>query len=210
MTLTRRAAAIELAILLTLVFSFIWTWAGTFPGSRVVIYVLGLGFTVATHLIHREGPAELGLRLDNLVAAARDAAIPTLPIVGFFLAMGYAKGHWHPEALDAERFLKVTAWGFMQQYLLQSFMHRRLQLLIRRPHLRDAAVGAIFALLHLPNPVLVPVTFIAGTIFAILFRRHPNLLILALCHALGSTAVAFGFDPDILHRMRVGPGYWRV
>ncbi|HET9480476.1 MAG TPA: CPBP family intramembrane glutamic endopeptidase, partial [Candidatus Polarisedimenticolia bacterium] len=124
--------------------------------------------------------------------------------------MGWAGGHLGTEALGLERFSTVLAWGFLQQYLLQSFIHRRLASLIDGPLARELATAGIFAVLHLPNPVLVPVTFVAGFVFSVLFRRNPNLAVLALCHAVGSTAVAFAFDPGVLHRMRVGPGYFRL
>ena len=78
------------------------------------------------------------------------------------------------------------------------------------PWKRELAVGIIFGLLHLPNPILVPATFLAGWVFAILFRRYPSLPALALSHAVGSTAVAFCFDPATLHKMRVGPRYFHV
>jgi membrane protease YdiL (CAAX protease family) len=206
---SRRAAIFELALFLALVFSYIWIWAHAFPGDKMVIYVAGLGLTLLTHAVHREGPAQIGVRLDNFFAAARDAAIPTLPLVAVFVTMGIRGGHFGSEALDLQRFLRVLAWGFLQQYLLQGFIHRRLASAISRPRVRELVVAAIFSLLHVPNPVLMPVTFLAGWVFAVLYRRHPNLIVLALCHAVGSTAVAFGFDTGVLHRMRVGPGYFR-
>jgi len=206
---TRRSAAIELAIFLALVFSFIWLWAGTFPHSSLVIYVCGLGLTFTCHVLHRETPEDLGLRVDNLWAGLKDAAVPTLPLVALFGFIGWWRGYLRPDMLELERFLRVLAWGFLQQYLLQAFIHRRLMTLIRGTTGRELAVAGIFAALHLPNPVLVPVTFLAGYIFAVLYRRHPNLLVLALCHAVGSTAVAFAFDPVSIHKMRVGPGYFR-
>jgi membrane protease YdiL (CAAX protease family) len=209
-TITKRAARIELALFLALVFSFIWIWSHAFPHASLVVYVLGLCLTVATYVIHRETPDDLGVRLDNLGAAAKEAAVPVLPLVALLLAAGFAGGPSNIEALDPERFLRVTAWGFLQQYLLQGFVHRRLAALIERPVGREIAVAAIFAALHLPNPILTPVTFVAGYVFAVLYRRHPNLLVLALCHSIGSTAIAFAFGPQALHNMRVGPGYFRI
>ena len=208
--ISRRAALIELGLFLALVFSFIWVWARAFPQAATVVYLLGLGLTLTTHWIHRETPRELGVRIDNIGAAAKEAGLLALPIAGAFLILGWVNGNLSMAVLGGERFLRVTGWGLLQQYLLQSFIHRRLTVLIGASPARELAVGAIFAALHLPNPVLVPVTFLAGYVFAVLYRRHPNLLVLALCHAVGSTAVAFGFDPEDLRKMRVGPGYRMV
>jgi membrane protease YdiL (CAAX protease family) len=201
---------LELALFLALVFSFIWGWAHSFDRSRQLVLVLGLGMTLTAHLRHRERPSDLGLRLDNLGPALRDAAVPMVPLVLVLGLRGWWLGHWRAEALSPERFAELLAWGFFQQYLLQGYIHRRLMAVIPSGAWRAVAVGLIFAALHIPNPVLVPATFAAGWVFALLFWRHPNLFVLALCHAVGSTAVAFAFDPDVLHRMRVGPGYFRL
>jgi CAAX prenyl protease-like protein len=207
--LPRFAAAVELSLLLALVYSFIWLWARRVPHPEIAIYVLGLGLTVTSHVIHRERPKELGLRFDNLVPSLAQAAAVVLPLVILILAIGAARGGWAWQPIDAGRFVRGYAWGFLQQYLLQSFIHRRVAALVERPLLRETAVGAIFASLHLPHPILVPATFLAGYVFATLFRRRPNILVLALCHVTGSTALAVAFGPQVLHQMRVGPGYFR-
>ncbi|HKY32284.1 MAG TPA: CPBP family glutamic-type intramembrane protease [Candidatus Polarisedimenticolia bacterium] len=199
----------ELALFMGLVLSFIWLWARAFEQASLVVYVAGLGLVFAAHWRHGERPADLGLRLDNLAPALKDAAVPALPLIALFGVIGWLQGHWSAEALGGERFARLLLWGFLQQYLLQGFIHRRLMELLPTPARRELATAALFALLHLPNPILVPVTFLAGYVFAVLFRRNPNLFVLALCHAAGSTAVAYAFDPEVLYKMRVGPGYFR-
>lgn len=207
---SKRSAAIELILFLGLVFSFIWIWSRSFPHASLVVYLLGLGLTLTTHLLHRETPMDVGLRFDNLLEAAKDAAVPTVPLVTTFLVIGLFRGHPYTDALDLERFVRGLAWGFLQQYLLQAFIHRRLAVLLQKQPHRELAVAGIFGALHLPNPILVSVTALAGYVFAVLYRRRPNLLVLSLCHAVGSIAVAFGFGPETLHKMRVGPGYFRA
>jgi len=207
---SRRAALIELAVFLGLVLSYIWIWARSFDNSWVAVAVLGLGFIIATQIAHRERLQELGLHPRLIIPALRDAARIVVPLALVLLVAGWFLGNWREELFSAERFVDVVGWGFTQQYCLQSFIHRRLGPLIATPGKRELAVGIIFGLLHLPNPILVPATFLAGWVFAILFRRYPSLPALALSHAVGSTAVAFCFDPATLHKMRVGPRYFHV
>lgn len=204
-----KAALVELTLFVTLVLSFIWLWARAFEGAGWVVTALGLGLSFTSHLRHGDTLSRLGIRYDNLWPALRDAMIPTLPLVAFFLVLAARGGRIGPAMVDPERFFRLLGWALLQQYLLQGFIHLRLRDLIPSDRARDATAGGIFAILHLPNPVLVPVTFLAGWVFAVLFRRNPNLPVLVLCHAIGSTAVAFAFDPSVLHRMRVGPGYLR-
>ena len=201
---------VELVIFIVLVFTFIWGWAHSFRGASRLVLVLGLGMTIVAHVRHRESPRDVGIRLDNVWPALKDAAVPVLPVIVVMVVRGWWLGYLRVEVLDPGRFFDLLGWGFFQQYLLQGYIHRRLMAVIPSNRAREATVGAIFAALHIPNPVLVPVTFLAGWVFATLYRRHPNLLVLALCHAAGSTAVALGFSPDALHRMRVGPGYFKL
>ena len=201
---------LELAVFLTLVFTFIWMWSRGFRHADRVVLGAGLLMTLGAHWYHRERPSDLGFRLDNLRPALKDASIFVLPLVALMGVHGWWTGYWNVKALGVERFIGLLAWGLFQEYLLQGYIHRRLIPIVRRPPVRELLVGLIFAAMHIPNPVLVPVTFASGFTFAILYRRHPNLWVLALCHAVGSTAVAYGFDPELLHKMRVGPGYFRL
>lgn len=203
----RRAALVELSLFLALVVSFIWVWRD-WAYAVPAIYTLGLGLTIATHVIHRESPRVLGFRLDNFGRAFKEAAIVTVPLVIVLTVVGLTTGRWSREALDPDRVGELALWALLQQYLLQAFIHRRTATVIHHTLARQLTVAAIFAGLHLPNPVLVPATFVAGFLFAVLYHRQPNIFVLALCHAAGSTTVAFAFDPGLLHNMRVGPGYF--
>ena len=204
-----RAAMIELVAFLALVLSYIWLWSNAIPYGWIWIGVLGLGLTIGTHLLHGERPRDLGFRLDTFGAAARAAALPMIPIVGLLIGIGAFNGRLNEEFLSPGRWVDLIAWASLQQYLLQSFIHRRVAALVGSPLLRELAVGGIFAILHLPNPLLFLITFAAGYLFARLFRRAANIYVLALCHAVGSSAVYFGLDPQTLHGMRVGPGFHR-
>ena len=68
--------------------------------------------------------------------------------------------------------------------------------------------GAIFAALHWPNPVLVPLTAIGGAIMAALFARERNILPIALGQGMLGTTVWWVFPMAWHHAMRVGPGFY--
>jgi len=53
------------------------------------------------------------------------------------------------------------------------------------------------------------VTFGAGYCFCALFRRCPNLFVLALAHAVASTVLYHALPAATTHLMRVGPGYYQ-
>ena len=71
-----------------------------------------------------------------------------------------------------------------------------------------AATG-IFALAHLPNPILTPITLVWGAIACVLFLRYRNIYTLGLAHGIMGLCVAVTVPSSLHHHMRVGLGYLR-
>jgi len=67
--------------------------------------------------------------------------------------------------------------------------------------------GTLFAALHWPNPVLIPLTFAGGAAMSFLFLRQRNILPLALGQAILGLLISWAFPVAWHHAMRVGPGY---
>jgi membrane protease YdiL (CAAX protease family) len=148
-----------------------------------------------------------GFRPDALGPAARRAALLTVPAVAVILVAGKELGSLHPPANLALRFTVLLLWALLQQFILQTVILRE----ARRAMPRQAALltaAGLFALVHLPNPLLTPVTFVAALGWCWVYDRYPNLLPIALSHALASLALAAAFDPAITGGMRVGYGYF--
>jgi len=156
-----------------------------------------------------EGPREIGIRLDNLVPALRSAALVTAIPSAAILIAGVALGTVRPDwIVTVKRLPWLVVWGFLQQYVLQSFVHRRVNEAIRGDVPREILTAAVFATCHLPNWQLMIATFSAGWIWSYLYRRHPNLIALAFAHAVGSAALSIALGPALLHGMKVGRGYF--
>ena len=86
------------------------------------------------------------------------------------------------------------------------FLLRLLRLL---PHKLMAVLAAagLFALAHLPNPVLAPVTLLWGITACLLFLQYRNLYTLGMAHAIFSIfAITVPGPTD--HNMPVGLGYF--
>ncbi len=100
-------------------------------------------------------------------------------------------------------------WACIQQLLLQAFfLPRFLGLLQGGRGIAAALLAAgIFALAHLPNPILTPVTLIWGFAACVLFLRYRNLYPLALAHAIFGITIAITIPGPVDHNMRVGLGY---
>jgi membrane protease YdiL (CAAX protease family) len=98
-------------------------------------------------------------------------------------------------------------WAFVQQFLLQGFFLPRCARLLKNPRRAALAAAALFALAHLPNPILTPITFIWGLAACLLFLHYRNLYPLAIAHAIFGIAIAITVPGPVDHNMRVGLGY---
>lgn len=98
-------------------------------------------------------------------------------------------------------------WAVIQQYLQQCFFFTRIERFTQSGVLAGFIAAAMFALVHLPNPVLTPVTFVGGWILSDLYRRYRSVLPLGIVHGMVGLALAVSIPDHALHHMRVGLGY---
>ena len=98
-------------------------------------------------------------------------------------------------------------WAVIQQYLQQCFFFTRIERFTRSGILAVSIAAALFALVHLPNPILTPVTFVGGWILSDLYRRYRSFLPLGIVHGMVGLALAVSIPDHALHHMRVGLGY---
>ena len=180
-------------------FTSIWAWVG------FVVWML------ASFAIHRDTPKTLGWRADNLWPATRRAAAAFAILASALIITGVVlRAPWHvPEHLiKLDRLWSYFAFCVLQQVALNSLLMNRMSLLISRRWLAAALTGVIFAACHWPNPVLVPLTFIGGTVMAWLFASERNIIPLAIMQALLGTLAWWAFPLAWHHHLRVGPGYF--
>jgi hypothetical protein len=101
-----------------------------------------------------------------------------------------------------------ACWCVLQQFLLQNMTYRRLRHTLGASWWTSSIAGAMFALAHLPNPILVPATFLWGTISTRMFESRPSVPVLGVTQAVLS-AMLYVITPVALNgQFRVGPGYW--
>lgn len=186
---------------------FIWRLQFTARDSWIVSPV----WLVASFLLHGDTPRTLGWRADNLWAATKWAAIAFAIMAALLIAAGFVLGQPRqlpPNFAAPGRLWTYFAFCLLQQIALNSLLTNRLLSLVRTPWLAALLAGVIFSACHWPNPVLVPLTFIGGTVFAWLFARHRNILPLALVQAILGSIAWWSFPVAWHHNLRVGPGYY--
>jgi membrane protease YdiL (CAAX protease family) len=100
----------------------------------------------------------------------------------------------------------LIPWALGQQFALQTVLLRESQATVSR----SAGIwlaALLFASLHLPNPFLSVATFAGALAWCRVYDRHPNLLPLALSHAILTLAILYAFDDAMTGGLRVGYAY---
>ena len=202
---SKRRVFFELAVTYGLILVVCWTPR---PWQKLLWWVAA-AFIVVLTCTSFDGLQAMGLRTANflrslwvvgvaLLAAAAAVIVAawlhTLHLPGSFLL--FVKTYW-----------AYSLWAGVQQFLLQCFFLSRLLRLL--PDAKFAAIVAavIFALAHLPSPILVSVTLIWGFAACLIFLRYRNLYPLAMAHAIFGITIAVTVPGPVDHNMRVGLGY---
>jgi membrane protease YdiL (CAAX protease family) len=196
---------LELAIPYALILLVCWTPR---PWQRL-LWVVAAASIVAITYVSYDGRKAMGLRATNFfrslwVVGAALAAAAVAVIVA-------ARLHTLNVPFSFFIFVK-TYWGYalwtaVQQFLLQCFFLARLRRLLPGERLAAAMAALIFALAHLPSPILASVTLLWGFAACLLFLRYRNLYTLAIAHAILGITIAITIPGPVVHNMRVGLGY---
>lgn len=193
-----------------------WMLASAAGYSKAIIAVpviFAILLMFVSHRVRRESLRDLGFRFDTFLPALYLLSVPVLLVAGACLLIAWMKGspinflRWHPNRNLALQMAIGFAWALGQQYVLQGFFNRRAMIALGRGWLSVSLIAVIFALLHLPNPWITLITFIAGGIWAAVYQRAPNLFALALTHAVMTWFIVSTLPASMLGHLRVGLGY---
>ena len=185
---------------------YVWFVEGRTP--REAVYVPS-AVVVALTLWHNVRHGGWGFLWPALLPGLRSALGVTLPAAVLMLAIGAAIGTLHDRRDFLGSLAGLFVWGGAQQWVLQTVVLREAQRATSRP--RGILIAALlFGVVHLPNPFLAPVTAAAALVWCRIYDRFPNIMPLALSHALGTLAILYAFDAGITGRLRIGMSYLRL
>jgi hypothetical protein len=202
---SKRRDLIEIAVAFGLILAVIWTPAPL----QLVLWWVTFAAIVAMICLSSEGPGAMGLRAADFFRSLWVVGLALgLSAAAMLLAAGM---HTLSVPLSPIQFVKsfggYVIWAGVQQFLLQCFLLSRLQRSIPDQKLVVFVVATLFAVAHLPNPLLTLVTVIWGVAACLLYLRYRSLFSLAIAHAIFGIAIAITVPEPLDHNMRVGLEY---
>jgi membrane protease YdiL (CAAX protease family) len=193
---------IEVGISFALILVAIWTPQGHF---NTAVSLAALFLIVGLAISSRYSAAELGLtRPGNGAAVIIGLGALLLLIIMAVGALSRTFGP--PQPLPWHRAWQYAIWALLQEFILQSFMYVRLERVFGGRQALFVASG-LFALAHLPSPLLTLLSLLGALFFCEMFRRYRNIFPLGLVHAALGLTISASLPDHLLHHMRVGIGY---
>ncbi len=173
-----------------------WSWSLLIPLALVAL----------SFIWHSETTESLGLSLRALGGAVVAWRWWLASCVASLIVLAWVETSTSIHAIY--RWCGYAVWCVLQQLLFQNMAYRRLRDGLGASWKTSSIAGAMFAAAHIPNPILVPATFLWGTVSTRLFEARPSVPVLGLTQALLS-AMLYVITPVALNgQFRVGPGYW--
>lgn len=199
----RRVSEIAEAIAFVLaLLAYLWWLAIPVPWSGVLVLV-----AVAVSWRRRSLTTKsLGLGWEEFRASGRRWIVIWIFTISLFLIPGYRSLF----SLASLPHLAVQfAWSAAQQIVYQSMTYLPLRDNLKSRGLAACLAGVAFSIMHVPNPLLVPATYVWGVASSLLFERCRTVWGLALLQTMLSLAL-FSITPPGLNRdFRIGPFYWK-
>ncbi len=200
---------VEVATVVLSILIALWVVVPLMPGSPVIAVpaLLACSLIVYSQYIRGESLEELGLTRTNFGRAGGLLWLPTLLASLVLFGIG-----WRSSTLriDGSFLLKLTTlpiWGLIQQYILQAFIYRRMRAVLGQRAVAGIIAAGLFALVHLPNPMLTILTFAGALVWIAIYERAPNLYALGLSHGIVSLVVMITVPHWMLPSLSVGYKY---
>ncbi len=151
----------------------------------------------------KQTPASLGLAVEPFLRSFRDWRMLWIFTSALFLFLGR---HTLASGYVLVRGCFYFGWCAIQQMLFQSVICSPLRKALPA-NIAVLFAALFFAVLHWPNPILVPATFIWGALSMLLFEKCRTVFSIALLQVMWSSMLLWLAPYHLTHGFRIGPWY---
>jgi membrane protease YdiL (CAAX protease family) len=176
-------------------------WLEALPGLCALLLMLH------SHRLHGETLAQLGFTTQHFGRAVKLLLGPMFVVTALLISIGALTHSLHFGQRFWLSLLVLPPWGLTQQYILQGFIYRRLQLIFGTKTWTICLAALLFALVHAPNLPLMLLTLVGGLVWTWVYTRAPNLFALGLSHAVMSAIAMSSLPAWFLQSMSIGYKY---
>ncbi|HTV04721.1 MAG TPA: CPBP family intramembrane glutamic endopeptidase [Acidobacteriaceae bacterium] len=201
----RRRDLLELGVGYGLILAALWTPR---PWQFVCDWT-ALAWVLVSTIRSFDGWTVMGLRERGFARSLWVAGVALLLAVVAVAVSARLHTLHAPDAplLFVRRFWTYGVWAVLQEFLLLDFFLLRLLRLLPNKTAAVLTTVGLFTLAHIPNPVLMPLVVVWGSVACAVFLRYRNVYTLGLAHAVLGICVAITVPGRTDHNMRVGLGY---
>jgi len=193
---------LEVGLVFGLIMAGVWTLQGRI---NTVVCLAAALLVIALSLVSSFSGRQLGLHRP-LSGVAVMLGFGGLFVVMIVFAGTFTRAWGLPHAVPWTRAWQYAVWALVQEFILQSFFFVRLERIFGGRRAVWAA-AVLFAIAHIPSPLLTALSFLGALFFCEMFRRYRNIFPLGLVHAALGLTIAASLPDSILHHMRVGIGF---
>ncbi len=196
----------EIALAYGMILLVIWTP----PPWQKLLWYTAVAVITALIALRFESWNAMGVRWANLLRSSWVVAVALAVAAAILVAAARFHTLRLPQPFHVvDRYAGYALWACAQQLLLQGFFLTRI-LRVVKPGQAVLAATILFAVAHLPNPLLVPLTLLWGLTACLHFVRYRNLIPLAVAHAILGIVLTMTLPGPEHRAMRVGLGYLRL
>jgi membrane protease YdiL (CAAX protease family) len=203
----RLKAALEVSLCASIFFGYVWcAYPKPLSWVHVTILIVLLCLFIYSKQSRGETWRDLGFRLDNWAPVFKKLLLITLPVITL-LSVIWSQVFsiniiFYRQTDFWLKFATYPLWALIQQYIALAFFFRRLREIFSHHYLAAIFLSAtLFSLAHLPNIPLVIYSFFGGLLWAWVYHKYNNLVIIIIFHAVIGTFLS----TVLMMNLSVGP-----
>ncbi|MEK7630381.1 MAG: CPBP family glutamic-type intramembrane protease [Patescibacteria group bacterium] len=205
--MTKKYFVIELFVVFILIMERIWL------AQKEIISFIAIAMVAISWWKNKDNLKTLGFLPNDFTIVKKMSLVILLSglvfsLIGFWLSPGTTLNFELVSAIFISAF-GYLIWALFQQLILNGYFSNRLQSIFGNVREASFVSGLLFAVAHMPNPVLAPIALIGGAISSYFFLKSKNIFPLVIAHAIIAAMIIHLVPTGWHHNMTVGYNFFK-